>query len=310
MAIFAESCLTGRSGLVSCRRLQNKTINIQNNMLLGVHCSVSGGLENAFTEAKDLGIDCMQIFTRNQRQWNAKPVTKDESELFIKAAAQSEIKVAFSHCSYLINLAAEDDAIRKKSITALRQEVVRCTSLGLAWCVLHPGARGSQDTETAVGKIADGLDQVISAVPGTPVKILLENTAGQGTSVGGTFENLRMIRDLVQAKQSIGFCFDTCHAFAAGFDMRTESGCVETFERFDEVLGLSHLLAFHLNDSKGDLGSHLDRHEHIGKGKLGLEPFGYIMNRWKKTPKVIETPKEDNWDLVNLDTLRSLVRGK
>ncbi|MFM7767666.1 MAG: deoxyribonuclease IV, partial [Bacteroidota bacterium] len=215
-------------------------------------------------------------------------------------------KVAFSHCSYLINLAAESDETREKSIAALTLEVERCTLLGLSFCVLHPGAAGSQTQETAIEKIADGLKQVLEKTPTSKVMILLENTAGQGSSVGGPFENLKQIAELTQSKR-IGYCFDTCHAYAAGFDIRTTKGCEETFAEFDRILGLENLKAFHLNDSKGDLGSHLDRHEHIGKGKLGLEPFRYIMKNFPQIPKVIETEKSDEWDRENLDLLKSLI---
>ncbi len=275
--------------------------------MLGVHCSVSGGLENAFTEAASLNIDTMQIFTRNQRQWKAKPVSGDEQSAFKKSFGASQIGVAFSHCSYLINLAAENDEIREKSVNALSDEVERCTQLGLAWCILHPGAAGSQDFETAMDKIAEGINEVYKRNEGTTVMVLLENTAGQGTSVGGSFENLAQIRKKIKSRL-IGYCFDTCHAYAAGYDIRTESGCHDTFKKFDTLLGLDNLKVFHLNDSKGELGSHLDRHENIGKGKLGLEPFRYIMNEFKETAKVIETPKEGDWDTVNLKLLRSLVK--
>jgi len=274
-------------------------------MMLGVHCSVSGGLENAFDEAQALGTDVMQIFTRNQRQWNAKPVTQDEENAFAAAWKKSTIKVIFSHCSYLINLAAESDETREKSIGALTQEVERCTQLGLSFCVLHPGAAGSQTEDVAIARIADGLKQVLAKTSESEVMVLLENTAGQGSSVGGPFENLRQIKDLVGSDR-IGYCFDTCHAYAAGFDIRTEDGCMTTFAAFDKILGIENLKAFHLNDSKGELGSHLDRHEHIGKGKLGIAPFQYIIRNFPTVPKVIETPKEDDWDTVNLEVLRSL----
>ncbi|HEX5001874.1 MAG TPA: deoxyribonuclease IV [Bacteroidia bacterium] len=276
-------------------------------MLLGVHCSVAGGLENAFTEAAERQIDTMQIFTRNQRQWKAKPVTAEEAALYRKEAKSSKIKVSFSHCSYLINLAAEDPGNCEKSIQALTDEVMRCDALGLAFCVLHPGAAGSQSPQAAMEKIADGLRKVLKQTADSDVMILLENTAGQGTSVGGPFENLKTIYDLV-ASDRIGFCFDTCHAFAAGFDIRTEAGIKETMEQFDTVLGLDKLKVFHLNDSKGDLGSHLDRHENIGMGKIGTTAFKYIMNHFGNVPKVIETPKEDDWDEKNLKLLRSLVK--
>lgn len=274
---------------------------------LGVHCSVAGGLENAFGEATSLGTDVMQIFTRNQRQWKAKPIDASEKKAFSEAARGSKITLSFSHCSYLINLAAENEETRIKSVNALRDEVIRCTELGLAFCVLHPGAAGGQEFGVAIGKIADGLKEVLQETSRSQVMILLENTAGQGTSVGGTFENLAEISALVGSSR-IGYCFDTCHAFVAGYDIRTFEGCENTFKQFDSVLGISNLKAFHLNDSKGDLGSHLDRHENIGKGKLGLEPFRYILNRFRDIPKVIETPKEDDWDTVNLEVLRSLLK--
>jgi len=276
-------------------------------MLLGVHCSVAGGLENAFNEATERQIDTMQVFTRNQRQWKAKPITKEEATLFRNAAAGSKIKISFSHCSYLINLASEDQGNSEKSIQALTDEVLRCDALGLAYCVLHPGAAGSQTQEVAMKKIADGLTKVLKQTAGSDVMILLENTAGQGTSVGGPFENLKTIYDLTSSER-IGFCFDTCHAFAAGFDIRTEAGIRDTMEQFDTILGLDKLKVFHLNDSKGELGSHLDRHENIGLGKIGTPAFKYIMNHFGTTPKVIETPKEDDWDEKNLKLLRSLVK--
>jgi deoxyribonuclease-4 len=276
-------------------------------MLLGVHCSVAGGLENAFTEATALGIDAMQVFTRNQRQWKAKPVSKDEQDLFRKTMAGSKVKISFSHCSYLINLASEADENREKSITALADEVIRCEALGLSYCVLHPGAAGGQTPELALERIAEGLMTALEKAGSGKVMILLENTAGQGSSVGGPFENLKRINESTGSNR-IGYCFDTCHAFAAGFDIRTEKGIKETMEHFDEILGLKNLKVFHLNDSKGDLGSHLDRHEHIGHGKLGKEPFKYIMNHFQDIPKVIETPKEDDWDTKNLALLRSFIK--
>jgi len=276
-------------------------------MLLGVHCSVSGGLENAFTCAADLGIDTFQVFTRNQRQWKAKPLSAEEEKKFTAALRASEVKITFSHCSYLLNLAASDEAIREKSIAALTAEVIRCSQLGLSYCIMHPGAAGSQTQEDAIKKIADGLKFVLLQTPASRVMILLEITAGQGTSVGGKFENLKHIYDLVNSKR-IGYCFDTCHAFVSGYDIRTEKGIEGTMEHFDKTLGLKNLKVFHLNDSKGDLGSHLDRHEHIGKGKLTLVPFRYIMNHFKNVPKVLETPKDDHADRKNLTILRNLVK--
>lgn len=276
-------------------------------MLLGVHCSVAGGLENAFAEAARLGIDTFQIFTRNQRQWKAKPISEEEKNKFAAAWKQSEVKIIFSHCSYLLNLAAADSAAQKKATEALTEEVIRCTELGLSFCVLHPGAAGEQDMDTAMKRIARGLKEVLKNTSASKVKIALENTAAQGTSVGGTFENLKLIRDETGSER-ISYCFDTCHAFAAGYETRTQAGIEDTLHQFDKVCGLTHLSAFHLNDSKGDLGLHLDRHDHIGKGKLRLIPFRYIMKNFPNIPKVIETEKEDDWDEKNLKTLRGLAR--
>ncbi len=275
--------------------------------MLGVHCSVSGGLEKAFDEARTLEINAMQVFTRNQRQWKAKPVSDEEQKAFADAGKNSTVKISFSHCSYLINLASEIEDNRLKSVAALQEEVDRCTRLGLSYCVLHPGAAGSQNFATAIDHIAAGLKTVLSATKDSKVMILLENTAGQGSSVGGTFENLLEIRKLVPGNR-IGYCFDTCHAFAAGYDMRTENSAGDIFNKFNDVLGIENLKVFHLNDSKGDLGTHLDRHDHIGKGKLGLEPFRFIMNQFKDIPKVLETPKEDDGDRINLNLLRCLVK--
>lgn len=274
--------------------------------LLGVHCSVSGGLVNAFEEAAGLGINTFQIFSRNQRQWRTRPVDKDEKEAFRNAHNESRVQTTFSHCSYLINLAAEKDDIREKSIKALQGELERCTALGLSFCVLHPGAAGSQEKDIAIDKIAEALQIVLEATQGSPVKIALENTAGQGSSVGGPLENLKLITDRT-GNPRIGFCIDTCHAFAAGYDIRTSEGFEAFMEIFSGMLGIKNLLALHLNDSKGSLGSHLDRHMHIGTGQLGIEPFRSIMNEYPHIPKVLETPKEDDWDKKNLELLRGLV---
>ncbi len=275
-------------------------------MLLGVHCSVSGGLEKSFEEAEKLGVNTFQIFTRNQRQWKAKPIEESEANIFKAAASKSSANVIFSHTSYLINLAAEDEDIRNKSINALREEVVRCTQLGLAYCVLHPGSAGTQSMNLAIARIADALNSILDETSDSKVMILLENTAGQGTTVGGTFENLARIRESVESDR-VGYCFDTCHAFVAGYDIRTHVGFEETMDDFDKILGIKNLKVFHLNDSKGDFDSHLDRHEHIGKGHLGLVPFREIMKLFPDVPKVLETPKEDDMDVENLKVLRSLL---
>jgi deoxyribonuclease IV len=275
-------------------------------MLLGVHCSVAGGFENAFTEAERLEIDTFQIFSRNQRQWQAKPISLQEQEVFAREREKSLAKVQFSHASYLINLGSSNEEIWEKSVQALIEEMERCELLGLSYCVLHPGAAGTQTMDEAMVRIAAGLTHVIENTEGSHAMILLENTAGQGSSVGGSFKNLGVLKRLVNHDR-IGFCFDTCHAFAAGYDIRTEAGFEDVMDQFDQEAGLQNLKVFHLNDSKGDLRSHLDRHEHIGRGKLGSIPFQQIMRKFQHIPKVLETPKENDMDRINLRFLRDLI---
>lgn len=275
-------------------------------MLLGVHCSVSGGLEHAFEEARTLGIDTFQIFTRNQRQWKAKPISEEEKKAFAAAWADNQqVKVIFSHASYLINLASADHELRSKSIAGFTEEVIRCHELGLAYTVLHPGAAGESSEEEAMERIADSLKKVVQETYGSQVKILLENTAGQGSHVGYKFEHIRNIMDLTGSDR-IGTCFDTCHAFAAGYNIATEEGFHKTWQDFDHIIGLNKLHAIHLNDSKGDLASRLDRHEHIGKGKIGTLAFKLMMKKFQHIPKVIETDEENNMDEVNIKLLREL----
>ena len=275
-------------------------------MLLGVHCSISGGIQTAFHEAWFLGIDTFQIFTKNQRQWKEKTINTGEKSMFLNILKNSAIKIMFSHVSYLINLAGDDNALWERSVKALTSEIQRCNELGLKFTVLHPGYTKGLSEQEGIKKTVKALNTVINATKNSNVEILLENTAGQGSSIGYRFEHLKQIMDGVESAR-IGACLDTCHAFAAGYDIRTKTGFETTMEKLDNIVGLKNIHAIHLNDSKGELGSKLDRHEHIGKGKLGLEPFRQIINRFKHIPKVIETPKEDNMDAVNLKVLRKLI---
>jgi deoxyribonuclease IV len=277
-------------------------------MLLGVHCSISGGYENAFIEAERLGINTFQIFTKNQRQWREKTVTPEEAALFRENLEKYGIKKSLSHTTYLINIAAADDKIREQSIFSLVAEIKRCTELGIDYAVLHPGSYKNSTIEKGIQNIVDGLLTVLEHTPESTVKILLENTAGQGSSIGGRFEEIGEIIDAVNSDR-IGMCFDTCHAFVAGYDLRTFEGFDSAMAHLDKHVGLQRLYAFHFNDSKGDLSSHLDRHENIGKGKLGLEPFRLIMERFPDIPKVLETPKEGDMDRINLEVLRALQQG-
>ncbi len=271
--------------------------------LLGVHCSVSGGIINAFEEAHRLGLDTFQIFTKNQRQWREKVIDEEEGLAFIERGRKQNIKIIFSHASYLINCAANDRELHERSVNALIGELQRCHQAGLAFTVLHPGAAKEQEPAQAMERIALALQMALKNTENTDVRIALENTAGQGTTLGRSFEELKFIVDAVNDERIV-FCFDTCHAFSAGYDIRTHSGIKAVLDEWDEILGLNRLAAFHLNDSKGALGSHIDRHEHIGHGLIGDAPFEYIMQRFPDIPKVIETPKKDDWDAKNLARLR------
>lgn len=276
-------------------------------MLLGVHCSVSGGIINAFDEAEKLGINTFQIFTKNQRQWREKEIDDEEGQEIKDRQKNQKVKIIFSHSSYLINSAARDESLHEKSLKALTGELQRCDQAGLAFTVLHPGAAKDQDPKKAMEQVAKSLTQVLKNTSDSTVKIALENTAGQGTTLGRSFEELKNIADQVDSDRIV-FCFDTCHAFSSGYDIRSEAGIKETLAKWEEVIGLDRLAAFHLNDSKGELGSHIDRHEHIGHGEIGDAPFEYIMQNFPDIPKVIETPKKDDWDEKNLERLRSFVK--
>ncbi|MDF2438413.1 MAG: nfo [Bacteroidota bacterium] len=274
-------------------------------MLLGAHVSISGGYVNAAKEAQRLAINTIQIFTKNQQQWKEKTVNEAEGKLFKQACLEAGILQAFSHTIYLISLASENDEIVEKSILSLAMEVQRCKTLGLTHTVLHPGAAGKLSRTEAIIKIGDNIKTVLNATHDNPVKILIENTAGQGTSVGGKIEYIADLLDYINSDR-IGLCIDTCHAFAAGYDIRSVKGTKQFFKEIDKRIGLEKVLCFHLNDSKGGIGSKLDRHAHISEGLIGTIPFEYIMKMFPDVPKVLETPNENNADIRNLQLLRQL----
>lgn len=276
-------------------------------MLLGVHCSVAGGIENACVQAQTLGIDTFQIFTKSQRQWKEKSFTVEEGLSFKAKMRETGIKVAFSHCSYLFNLASTNEELREKSLAGLAAELMRCEALGLQFAVLHPGANRLLTEPEAIRQIADALKLVLAQTSESKVKIALENTAGQGAAIGYKIAHLQEILSIVNSER-MGICIDTCHAFAAGYDIRDGKGCDDLVDEIDSLVGLDKLLAFHINDSKGDLGSRIDRHHHIGLGKLGLTPFEYLLKNFPNIPKVLETDKENEMDEVNLQALRSLIK--
>lgn len=282
-------------------------------MLLGAHMSVSGGLASAFERARSIGIPTMQIFTKNQNRWQQKSATPDEVAAWGAMQQETGIAPVISHAAYLINLGSPSDDIWEKSVAAMTDELARAEELGLLGVVLHPGAHMGSGEEAGLARIALGLDRCHAATAGFQTLTLLEGTAGQGSALGHTFEQLRGILDRVAEPERVAFCLDTCHLFAAGYDLRSVETYAETMARFDELIGLARLRCFHFNDSKKGLGSHVDRHDHIGAGLLGKEAFRLILNdpRLAGVPKILETPKSEDMheDVENLTALRELMAG-
>ncbi len=279
--------------------------------LLGAHMSVAGGVSKSLERGKMVGCDTIQIFTRNNNRWTSKPIPPEEIERFHEQVKVTGIWPVFSHAAYLINLASPKDDLWEKSIEAFIDELVRAEKLKLMGVVLHPGSHMGEGEETGIARIAAALDRCHDATEGFQTLTLLEVTAGTGDHLGYRFEQLAEIRARVKHPERIAYCFDTCHAFAAGYDFRTKEGYEAMMEEFDRILGLERLKAFHFNDSKHPLGSRKDRHEHIGKGYIGLDGFRWIVNdpRFQETPMVLETPKSKDMheDVENLRVLRSLI---
>lgn len=277
--------------------------------LIGAQMSISDGFSGAITQGESIGCTCIQIFTKSNRQWHAKKIDPTDAQLFKKTWKDSSIKDVIVHSSYLINIASPEAATAKKSTDALIEELERCAQLGITYLVLHPGARLHAVENDSLLKVAEHINAALAATQSSTT-ILLETMAGQGSTVGDTFEQLATIRKHVKDKKRVGFCVDTCHIFAAGYDFSTKKGYDALWEKFDKVLGLKNLKAIHMNDSKGPLGSHIDRHEAIGKGKIGKEAFSFIVNdpRFFDTIKVLETPKDSLVDdQKNIETLKSLL---
>jgi deoxyribonuclease-4 len=273
-------------------------------MLLGAHEGIAGGVSTAFARAEEDGADCVQIFTRNARGWAAKPLEDEEIARFRAEAARTRKPVA-AHSSYLINAAAGDAEIRRKSWAGLADELRRCEQLGIPSLVFHPGS--NPDEAEGLKLVAEAMAQALDAVPGK-ASLLTETTAGQGASLGHTFEQLAAIRDAIpKALRRRAFvCVDTCHLFAAGYDLTTDEGYAATFQALDRALGLASVRAFHLNDSKKPLGCRVDRHEHIGEGAMGRSPFRRLVNdaRFSTVPAFLETELKYR---ENLAVLRSLI---
>jgi len=277
--------------------------------------SIAGGYWKAVEAAATAGCDCVQVFTKNSNQWNAKPITSEEAAAFESALRDRGIDDPISHASYLINLASPNAELRDKSIAALVIELQRAMQLSIPWVVVHPGSFTDSSEEEGLDRIAAAIDGILIDTANSGAGLLLENTAGQGTNLGWSFGQLGSILSQLGHEQRLGVCFDTCHAFAAGYDLSKPATYLAMWEEFDQAVGLSRLKALHLNDSKKGLGSRVDRHEHIGAGAIGLEGFRQLLNdpRLASLPMYLETEKGSNdsgedWDVVNLRTLRSLIK--
>lgn len=278
---------------------------------LGAHMSISGGLHLAIDRAVAADCGVLQIFTRNSNQWKGKPVSEADAALFLGKFATSGLHEIISHDIYLINLASPPGETRDKSLAAFRDELETCARLGINKVVMHPGSHLADSPQVGLERVIAAFDQLFQEVPQFEGRVLIETTAGQGSNLGRTFGELGAIIGTSRFPDKFGVCFDTCHTFAAGYDTATEDGYRDTMQQFDRLIGLDQLQCFHMNDSKKGLGSRVDRHEHIGQGALGLNPFRFILNdpRFAKVPKILETPKgdKDEMDAVNLGILRGLV---
>jgi deoxyribonuclease-4 len=280
-------------------------------VLLGSHQSIAGGVEKALARGQEAGCDTIQIFVKSPNRWVSKPLQEENVTAFRAAVAETGIWPVFAHSLYLINLATPDEALWQKSVAALVDDLERCERLALPGLVIHPGSHMGTGEEAGLARIVAALDEVHTRLPGYNVQIWLETTAGQGDQLGYTFEHLQAMIEGVRAPERLGVCFDTAHAFAAGYDQRTPESYAATWAAFDRLLGLERLRAVHLNDSKRELGSRVDRHEHIGQGLLGLEAFRLLLNdeRMRGRPMTLETEKGPDLeeDRENLRVLRSLL---
>jgi deoxyribonuclease-4 len=277
--------------------------------------SIAGGYHRAVEQAQRHGCDCVQLFTKNNNQWRAKIISNEEAVQFTSSLAELKIAHPLSHASYLINLASPDELLRKKSVEGMLVELARAEQLGIPYVVVHPGASMSACEEEGIARAAASINEIHRLAPKGKAQVLIELTAGQGTCLGWRLEHLAAIIQQVKRSDRVGVCVDTCHAFAAGYDLRDRKAYLALWRKFDELLGLARLKAIHLNDSQRELGSRIDRHEHIGRGQIGAEGFRNILRdkRLRGVPMYLETPKGEHngeaWDVINLRTLRELAKA-
>lgn len=281
-------------------------------LLIGAHTSAAGGAFNALLEGQQIGATTVQLFTANQKQWKGKPLTEETIERFKRTLVETGLRDIMSHASYLINLGCPRKETRDKSLKAFYEEVERCSDLGISYMNFHPGAALTESREECLDRIVDGMLVAQDLLVDDETRLLLETTAGQGSTIGATFEELAYIIERTKGKLPVGVCIDTCHIFAAGYDIRTPEAWRETLDAFDKIIGLEHLYAFHLNDSMKEFGSKRDRHAPLGEGEIGIECFKFLMTseRTREIPKYLETPGGPPlWD-KEIWMLREFARGK
>lgn len=283
--------------------------------MFGSHLSIAGGLENALISARELEMDCVQVFTKNQRQWKAPPLTDEQVARWLDHRQSTGIEHVVSHDSYLINLASPKPETRQKSIDLFREELVRCQRLEIPYLVTHPGAHMKEGEEAGLQRVVEALDQLHEQLDDVTVITCLEITAGQGTSLGYKLEHLATIINVSAHPHRLGVCLDTAHLLEAGYDLTSAQGAQSVLDEVDATVGLSRVHALHINDSKTERGSRVDRHAHIGHGHVAIEAFEVIVNEpaFADVMKILETPKEDGpdgrpWDTINVEKLREMVR--
>ena len=286
------------------------TLTHNTDLILGAHFSIAKGLHDAVYQANSYGCNALQMFTKNATAWKERTVTHANQERFEQAKTDTGIQSIATHTSYLINLASPDSKKHAMSYRALKQEIIRSSALKIPFCVLHPGAHMGSGIDAGLLKISESINRLFSETEETTSRLLFETTAGQGSGLGHTFEQLAEIINRIEQKERIGVCLDTCHIFVAGYDIRTQETYQQTMNHFDATLGLNLLFVIHINDSKKELGSRVDRHTHIGKGALGVDAFKHILNdeRLFHVPKLLETAHTEgdiDWTQRNLDLLRS-----
>ncbi len=279
--------------------------------LLGAHMPTAGGLAKALTGGREIGCSAVQLFTSNPRQWNAPPLTPEQIADFRAAHAETGIAFVVAHDSYLINLAAPDPEVHARSMAAFRREIEDAAALGIPWVVTHMGAHLNSGEEAGLAKLTESIRRVLAETEGCGTGVALETTAGQGTCLGYRFEHLARVLDEAGTDHRLSVCFDTCHALAAGYELRNAEDYAATWDEFDRLIGIENLSVIHANDAKKGLGSRVDRHEHLGKGELGVEVFRRLVNdpTLRQVPIVIETPEAEKMHATNLAVLMDLAVG-